>query len=139
MEELLSKEIFSKVQEVVKEIITEGRCEDVNGSEFYERLLSKLGFFTGLIIRPNQEFIVSTFNSKIGSIRIQTTYLKNYCSLEGNIDDNVNNLISLFLKGNIELKKSWDTYIRSKSGGGRRKTKTCNKKKTKKIKRIKYK
>jgi hypothetical protein len=137
MEDLLSREIFSNVQAVVKDIITEGKCQDVDGSEFYERLLSKLGFFTGLIIRPNQAYIVSTFDTKIQSLRTESGILKKYCSLA--TEANVNKLILLFLNGQPELISSWNTYLDTKSRGGRRKTITCNRKKTKKKKRMKNK
>ena len=138
MEDLLSREIFSKVQEVVREIIAEKKCLTVTGLEFYDNLLSKLGFFTGLIIRPNQEFSVRTFNSIIeGIIDADRPKLTTFCS-QATVE-NVNNLISLFLKGNRDLEKSWTNYLGSRSRGGHRKTKTCNKKKTKKIKRMKYK
>ena len=137
MEDLLSREIFSKVQEVVKEIIASNECETVNGLDFYDNLLSKLGFFTGLIIRPNREYIISTFDSTIEGIRdADNPKLTNFCSQA--TDNNVNALISLFLKGNNDLEKSWSNYLSISRGRGR-KTKTYNKKKTKKIKRMKYK
>lgn len=132
MEHLLSREIFSKVQMVVQGIIQEKRCLTVTGQEFYNRLLSEFGFFTGLLIRPHQEIIVTTFGSRIKFLR-EEGLLPQLCA-------NSNEIISLFLRDQSELKKSWEIYLStSKSGGGRRKTRTRNNKKTKKMKRMKYK
>jgi len=140
MEDLLSREIFSNVQLVVRDIITEGKCETVTGQNFYDRLLSRFGFFTGLLIRQHQELIVTEFDSLINGIRdTELEKLKKICSPD--TVDNVNKLITLFLVGKGQLENSWKSYLTlsSRSKGGRRKTITCNRKKTKKKKRMKYK
>ena len=139
MEDLLSREIFSKVQEVVREIITEKKCEKVTGSEFYENLLSKFGFFTGILIGLHRPLIEETFNAKITSMRSEPQFLKDLCVSDSNENININKFIVFFIRGNSGLEKSWKTYIDSIPKGGRRKTRTHNNKKTKKRKRMKYK
>jgi hypothetical protein len=137
IEELLSKEIFSKVQVVVKEIIQEKKCLTVTGREFYDKFYGKFGFFTRLLISSHQDLIVTTFDTKMTTLREIANYIVKWCP--DNSDNTVNKLIVHFLKGNAELESSWNTYLESIPKGGRRKPRTRNNKKTQKGKRMKYK
>jgi len=131
---MIERELFPKVQVVVKEIIANGECQTVTGLEFYENILSKFNFITRPFIRLKKDEIINTFNLTIEGIRdTVSTKLDAFCS--NATDENVNKLISLFLEGKHQSYiDSWNEYLAStKSKGGRRKTRRCNNKKTKKV------
>jgi len=139
---MIERELFSRLQVVVKEIIVENKCLTVTGDEFYEKFVSQFGFIAKIFISGRKDEIIDTFNRRIISMREELIYLSNLCSQNSeNIDKNVNKFISFFLRHQPEpYIDSWNNYLVSnRSKGGRRKTITCNKKKTKKRKRMKYK
>ena len=122
------EELFSRVQLVVKEIIERRECLTVTGRQFYENLLSKSGFMNRQLIRYNEVNIITTFDSTIEGIRdTEPEKLAQIC--DSATDENVNKLISLFLRGN-KYEDKWKNYL---TRGGRHKTRRRNKNKTKKV------
>lgn len=136
---MIERELFSKLQVVVKDILTNNQCQTVTGNEFYEKFVSQFNFITKIFISGRKDEIIDTFNRRIVSMREEQSYLLRLCSDDH--DDNVNKFISFFLKRQPQpYIDSWNNYLNSsKSKGGRRKTRRLNKKKTKKRKRMKYK
>lgn len=120
------EELFSRVQLVVKEIIERHECLKVTGHQFYENLLSKSGFMNRQLIRYNEVNIITTFDKIIEGIRdTEPEKLAQICDSATN--ENVNKLISLFLRGN-KYEDNWKNYL---TRGGRRKTRRRNKNKNK--------
>jgi hypothetical protein len=126
------EELFSRVQLVVKDIIETRECLTVTGLQFYTNLLSKSGFVSRQLIRHYQPEIITTFDEIIEGIRdTEPEKLAEIC--DSATDENVNKLISLFLKGN-KYEDKWKNYL-TRGGRGRRKTRRRNKNRTKKVRR----